>query len=401
MRDEWCEVQLGDLITRRSDFTPVVLDEEYVILGVQRSGWGLIQRAPILGSDMKFTKLMKVELDDLVYRTITAFEAPAAVVGAKEVGHFVTPQTFPVFKIDKSILAPAYMSLITTWRTFHEAMASRCTGTVLRRKTLAVQAFASIPIPLPPLERQRRIVDLVGALDDTIAAAKHSRKLADSVLCDLRRIVNRVEVIALGELATLRSGPSWAANAESREPRFGHEPVLGITNTPAGSRLDLSDRKYVRGIPNSAQRLRHESLIMIRTNGNRSRIGNVYRATPAVEGFAVSAFQIAIQPHEPRDSAFLYWFLGSVEVQSSISESASGSTGLGNIAVGWLKQLAVPLLTAEERMDYVEKCQVAANVVHGLDDEVTLLGVLRSDLLTGLLSGAHGIPDSYDELMGA
>lgn len=179
----------------------------------------------------------------------------------------------------------------------------------------------------------------------------------------------------------------------------GFVPVLGITNTPVGSALDLSDRRFVASVPDSAQRLDESSIVMIRTNGNRSRIGNVYRAAAAVEGFAVSAFQIAIRPHDPADADFLYWYLGSPEVQDAITENASGSTGLGNIAVGWLKQLSIPELSAGDRSAYVARCRAAADVHRSALASASRLRDLRSNLLTVLLSGDHEIPKSYDELL--
>ena len=181
MRDGWVETTLGDVSEKRTDYTAVDPDESYVILGVQRSGWGFVERDPIKGSAQKFTKLMRLDESDLVYRTITAFEAPSAVAGPEQAGRFVTPQTFPVFRIDKGRMLPAYMSLLTTWPSFHQEMASRCTGTVLRRKTLSVSAFESIPVTLPTLPEQQRIVDLVGAVDDAIRTASAAGESALAV----------------------------------------------------------------------------------------------------------------------------------------------------------------------------------------------------------------------------
>ena len=138
---------------------------------------------------------------------------------------------------------------------------------------------------------------------------------------------------------------------------------------------------------------------MIRTNGNRSRIGNIYRVTPEVEGFAVSAFQIAMRAIDPNDQAFLYWYLGSPEVQDAITAAASGSTGLGNIAVGWLKQLRIPELETPERVQYTALCEAVAAVVECAEAELIRLSRLRSNLLDALLSGEHEIPESYDALL--
>jgi hypothetical protein len=348
---------------------------------------------------MKFKKLLQVQRDDLVYRTITAFEAPSAVVGAAHEGDFVTPSTFPVFKMDRGRLLPEYMRLLTTWPQFHQEMASRCTGTVLRRKTLSVGAFSSIPVSLPPLGEQRRIVALIETLDNAGAAAGVSRDTAQKMLAQLRQLSPAAETTPLGALAQMRSGPSWAASDQASVPSAGATPVLGITNTPPGQVLDLEERKFVTGLAASVQRLTDDSIVMIRTNGNRNRIGNVYRATPEVEGFAVSAFQIAIEPHNGDDADFLYWYLGSPDVQASITQSASGSTGLGNVAIGWLKRLPVPVLENGDRQEYVDRCAAAGQVLNALIAQEDKLRDVRSNLLTVLLSGEHEIPDTYDELL--
>lgn len=150
MREGWESVEIGDVISRRNDYTPVQPDSEYAIVGVQRSGLGLVDRKPIRGADMKFNKLLTLAQDDLVYRTITAFEAPMAVVGQEHEGRLVTPSAFPVFTIERARLLPDYMRLLATWPGFHREMLTRCTGSVVRRKTLSVDAFRSIPVGLPP-----------------------------------------------------------------------------------------------------------------------------------------------------------------------------------------------------------------------------------------------------------
>lgn len=188
MRDGWEDVQLGDLVNRRRDFTSVDREAKYTILGVQRSGWGFVDREPITGSHMKFTKLMRLACDDLVYRTITAFEAPSAVAGPAQAERFVTPQAFPVYRINADRLLPAYMRILTTCSSFHQEMASRCTGTVIRRKTLSQAAFEAIPVALPPLAEQRRIIDLLDSVDS---------------VTDLSRAVSGTS--AAGLLSVLRS----------------------------------------------------------------------------------------------------------------------------------------------------------------------------------------------------
>ena len=145
----------------------------------------------------------------------------------------------------------------------------------------------------------------------------------------------------LGSLAHLTSGASWSSVQECK-PVEGSTAVLTITNTKMNGRIDLTDRRYVVGLPESTFRLADYSLVMIRTNGNRTRIGNVYRVPAEAVGSAVSAFQIASSRPIERYSDYLYWVLSAPAVQSQITAAASGTTGLGNIAVRWLRDLDIP-----------------------------------------------------------
>lgn len=256
-----------------------------------------------------------------------------------------------------------------------------------------------IPLLLPPLVEQRRIVHLISAVDAEIDAAEaataQGRDALDVVLDELTAEVN----CRLGDRVTMGSGPSWKAAQEVAAPVEGALPVIGITNTRPDGRLDMSDRRHVIGLSHSVVVLSPWSLLMIRTNGNRNRIGNVYRVVPQAVGCAFSAFLIGMHPHEPADAGFLYWLLRSPRVQSRISDAASGTTGLGNIAVRWLRELSVPWPSVAIRTAFVETAEALNAVVEASVGLRGALGRLRAALLAELLSGNDVIPDSYDVLL--
>jgi hypothetical protein len=279
MSDPWVETHLGSVIHRRMDFTTVEPTAEYLVLGVQRSGWGFIGRAPIRGRDQKFTKLMRIHANDLVYRTITAFEAPAAVAGPEHEGLFVTPQTFPVFRIDASRLKPSFMRLLTTWPAFHEQMSSRCTGTVLRRKTLSVTAFESIPVQLPPLTEQRRIVDLIGTLDDTIASAVIARDRARraAVAVIVRPWSSEADSVPLEKVFEHVIGGTWGD-----PPGASDVPVLALGPKSYAGRINVDGTSATHrslSRKRAAERmLRAGDIVLERSGGSSSQpVGRVVR----------------------------------------------------------------------------------------------------------------------------
>jgi len=197
----------------------------------------------------------------------------------------------------------------------------------------------------------------------------------------------------------MRSGPSWQADQESSKPSDDAVPVLKIANTRPDGTIDLTDRAYITGLPPSTALLSESSLVMIRTNGNRARIGNVYRANKELVGHAVSAFQIAIRPHDPADSEYLFRFVQSGPVQAAISAEASGSTGLGNIAVKWLRGLELPWLSEDERRSIIEIAAAITEVIGKAQVDLRAAHDARAMLLSDLLHGGYEIPDAYDELL--
>lgn len=236
---------------------------------------------------------------------------------------------------------------------------------------------------LPSKEEQKRIADLFWAVegqrkatDGQIAATQRVQQLAMASWFEGCGTTRR-----LGDLSTVRSGPSYPAASVSRESLAGSVPVLGIPNTKSDGTIDLTHVDYVAGLPDSTWRVDETSLILIRTNGNRQRIGNVYIPPPSAFGHAVSAFQFLMKVKDPAHLEYLYRFLGSDGVQLRMSEAASGTTGLGNLAAKWLNELEVPWPDSTEELDEItaDLGKLAA-VSRQLLNELATLGELRSAL---------------------
>jgi type I restriction enzyme S subunit len=112
--------------------------------------------------------LNEVRENDVVLRTITAFEAPAGVARAEHDGTHVSG-VFITYEADEEVL-PEFLGLYFQTPTFWDEMRNRASGTVLRRKTISDASFRAIPFVLPPAPVQQRIVEVIGAVDDQITA---------------------------------------------------------------------------------------------------------------------------------------------------------------------------------------------------------------------------------------
>jgi type I restriction enzyme S subunit len=298
---------------------------------------------------------------------------------------------------------PRFMGLLMESGLLTAYFDSTAVGSIQRRRRTTVPVFLAADATLPDPDTQRRIVDLIVAMDAQIEAL--DAEIASSKIllgCLLNEPWQESKSrISVGAMADLASGPSWAATDESPTPTATGVPVVKITNTRPDGRLDLSERIYVKGLPPRTRVLDDRSLIAIRTNGNRERIGNVYRPSEAVMGSAVSAFQFIVQCQTTDDRDYLYWLLRAPTCQRLMSDAASGSTGLGNLGARWLRALEIPWSEKPERRELLARVTAVAEVLDALTAEGESLSALRRTLLMALLSGEVEIRASNPRLVEA
>lgn len=89
-------------------------------------------------------------------------------------------------------------------------------------------------------------------------------------------------------------------------------------------------------------------------------------------------------------------------MQKRMSEAASGSTGLGNLAVKWLNAVEVPWVADSlERANIVFRLDAIEATMAASTAELAALRVVRADLLTALLSQEITVDEAVDKFVKA
>ncbi len=405
MREGWRVVRLGDVTQQVRVRRAPDPSRRYRLLGVRGRGQGPFLREELTGSETRAVALTPVHQGQFIYNRLFAGTGSFGVVPPMLDGGWVSSE-FPLYDVDERALDVNFLGLVFQQPEVWERVAAECVGTTGSRMRWHERRFAEFVVDLPTVVEQRRIVDLVQCIDDSQSKARHvvasvERSLM-SFLDERFDEGDQRRTRRFGTLAALASGSSWKSDDEFEAPGQGLLPVVGIPSTPSGSRIvDVSRRVFVRGLPASVRTLTTDTLLLIRTNGNRERIGNVYRVPASGVGHAYSAFQIGAAVRESRDTGFLFWFLSAPRVQALISEAASGTTGLGNVSISWLGGLEVPWSDDEVRDEVVAVADAIDSVSSRARSWVSRMTVLRATLLTDLLSGEHEIPASYDRFLDA
>jgi type I restriction enzyme S subunit len=385
MRPDWQVTPLGKFIKQSKKKVKVQDGFEYPAVGVMMEGRGFVTRPPFVGGVTTYKQLTPIEPNQLVLRSITAWEAPIQVTTQAQLGFHVSG-VFPVFDIDSSILNPRFLSLLCRYEPFWESMRERTVGSVLRRKTLSATALMEIPIQLPPLPEQKRIVNLISSVDSYIEALQRqleSAKIArTAVLHELLTAGGGDWVVRkLPEVVEVLDRMRKPINSTEREDRKGNIPYYGANGQTGwidefifNEELVLLGEDAIDFADPSARKA-----YLIQGPSWVNNHAHVLRADKTIV-----------------NSYFLMESLNKVDYSQYVSFGTRSK--LTQASMNGIKLLIPPMNIQEKFVDLLENFD---KVIEATQRSIEDSKELRTGMLSNLLSGEHEIPASYDKFIGA
>jgi hypothetical protein len=249
-----------------------------------------------------------------------------------------------------------------------------------------------VPILLPPLAEQRRIVDLIAAVDAAIEAAEREREgLETGIKAASREMIDAVDaVLELGDVAAIVSNL-----VDPRTPTLKHLPHVGIEQ--------IEKFKGTLGPLHSA------AADAVTSGKFLFQPGEVVysKIRPELRKAFLSDFtglcSADAYPLRCTDRVTPE-YLFEVLLSDSFTAKAvgkSGRTKMPKINRNELFSIAVPVPTFDEQARVAGLIGSLRLVAARSSELVEALTSLRSALLADLLSSDHEIPASYDELLSA
>ena len=260
-------------------------------------------------------------------------------------------------------------------------------------KHLSSRSLAQVPIPLPPVVEQRRIVDLLedhlsrldAAKSDLVRAIGQARLLESSLREQALDVGPGTSMMSLADLAIdARYGTS------TKCIRGGPGPAVVRIPNLVGAQIDLSDEKRVAD-PNedvAAMSLAEGDLLIVRTNGSRDLIG---RTAVVQAGIDASFASYLIRFRLERSKVLPRWVhlaLGTPGARAQLEGLAASSAGQYNLSLKKLETVRIRVPSLDQQAARLRRFEGSRDGVLRLAGMVDKAGARRSALRRRLLSAA-------------
>jgi restriction endonuclease S subunit len=396
---EWSLVRLADVIAQDVTAVEVQPTEAYEIVGVLNRGRGLLHRGPMMGTETSYKTLNRVGPTQIVYSRLKAFEG-AITVAPPGLGPAYASQEFPTFTCSSDLL-PEYFRLLTTTERLWENLQNLSTGMGGRRERVKPADFLTIEVSLPPLVEQRRVVDVMAAVDAQIEALTTEGRLAAGVLLSRREsamTANAGNEIPAGEAFSILMG-----RQRSPERAVGPNmtPYLRSANVTDG-RLDLSDIKEMDFDQREIERFGLEDGDVLVSEGSASANAVGAAAQWRSEREGPVCFQNTLLRYRACDGVTIasfahHWCRWAYESGHFLAvATGTNIKHIGSTRAAVMKVLLPPVHEQTEICRELDRLESART---SLIEELDALRKFRSALLSSLLNQDIDIPESYDALL--
>jgi type I restriction enzyme S subunit len=247
-----------------------------------------------------------------------------------------------------------------------------------------------LPVPLPTVAEQQRIVDI---LEDHLSRLD----AADANLhTSLRRLVS-LESAALSccregietPLAASTDIQGGIQKQQKRAPALNAYPFLRVANVTKNG-LDLEDVHLVELFTGELDRLRLKTgdLLVVEGNGSASQIGRAALWDGSIENCVHQNHLIRVRPREGLIAEYLEAVWNSPQNRRCLTDLASSSSGLHTLSVSKLKTLTIPVPLLERQLQLIKQVGDVREGRRRIQQEIDRSRQRSSSLRQSLLSAA-------------
>jgi type I restriction enzyme S subunit len=386
------KVRVGDVLALRR--TPVQIDptREYVAIGIRSFGKGIFHYAPTQGSALSKLRYFEVRPNHLVVSNIKGWEGAIAVSSEAETGCIASNRFLTYEPIDESIDV-GYAHYFFLSEPGLRLIQQASPGSADRNRTLAIQRFEDLLIPLPARAEQQRIVHRVESVlvragqvvDRVEGAADLGRSFIDGAVDAIIKASGEgSSAFPLGAVATVNPRPARIEGRVAFVPMSAVDERLG--------RIVDGELRSASDVKSGYKQFRRGDVIFARITPCMQNGKSAVMDVEGVEyGYGSTEFHV-LRPSQRLNPEWLRHILRSRDFRSRAVRAFTGTAGQQRVPADYLRTVEIPVPPIEIQVKLVARLDHIARIGLELraqrEREQRLAGALTSSTLNDAFSWA-------------
>lgn len=364
----------GDVLQLHRRSVNVEPTREYEEIGVRSFGKGIFHKEPVTGAELGSKRVFRIEPGDLVLSNVFAWEGAVAMASTREAGK-IGSHRFMTFTSKDERIDTAWAAWFFVSDLGLELIGKASPGSAGRNRTLAIERFENLQIPLPPIDEQckiaTRLSDLAMSSSYLDTMVRHSSKIGGAAGAAMTRrapdVLSGWSRYRLDELLTTSS-------SESRVDADALYRMAGVYSFGRGlfARADLegSHTSY-----STLNQLHSGDLVMSRLKAWEGALAVV---PPEFDGYFLSPeFPTFDINREKAFPPFLGALLTSEMFWSRLKEESKGiGARKERVQAERLLQQKVELPSLDEQQRRVRIIEAATSVTRSAPDRLACIAAL-------------------------
>jgi type I restriction enzyme S subunit len=300
-------------------------------------------------------------------------------------------------KYDSAIVSPAYavwsladreidrefLELFLRSPQAIEYYKSRLRGSTARRRSLPVTTFLELPVPLPLMAEQRRIVAILDQADELRTKRRRALtfldELADSLFIKVfGDPANRQNWGGVGKVRDVLESAKYGTSAKAGDS--GEFPVLRMGNITTAGRVDMTNLKYMdMSAEDKNKYLVFSGDVLFNRTNSADLVGKtaLYREESPV---AFAGYLVRLRPNASNTGEYISSFLNTNYAKTVLRGMAKSIVGMANINAQEVQRIEIPLVPKGLQDEFVITKHKLEAHRHRMLEEVVVMDDLFSSL---------------------
>jgi type I restriction enzyme S subunit len=327
MTENWPIVTLGEVLTERQEIPSFETLAKGDIRIVAKIGFNDGKIYLRNGNETK-TDMILIRPGDLLISGINAAKGAIAIYGEENIQPIAATIHYAAYVPNKDRINIKYLWWLLRSSTFRDLLFTYVPGGI--KTELKPKRILPIPVPLPPIEEQQRIVakvdDLSAKIEEVISLTQQSSPETKSLLPSLitRLLMNIPINRYLGDLLLENPKNGWSARCDNAEKGI---PVLTLSAVTGFRYRQKEFKRTSEPISSNADYwLRKGDLLITRSN-SLELVGHaaIYNGIPEPCIYPDLMMRLVVDEKNV-EKRFVHWWLRSATVRDYIQRSAKGTS---------------------------------------------------------------------------